>query len=251
MAVALNNKVHSSGTMPGSSYLDVTYDAGTGTRLLVVITRVGSAVDNPSSITFNGVSMTKSISWIVDGAINFHVWTLESPASGSNTLRLSNGNASDRPVDYLIFYATGCKATGAFGAYDEKTVSGTDGSQIDCDSYDPEPNSLIVAWAVFHKYYTFSAWHNSLDSEISQYTLGSTFEKAALGSLTVDGSARTDGYTLTTSRTNFRSIVAFEIKVAASNGPANVKTYKGLAAASVKTCKGLAIASVKSKKGLA
>jgi hypothetical protein len=34
-------------------------------------------------------------------------------------------------------------------------------------------------------------------------------------------------------------------------GPANVKTYKGLAAASVKTCKGLAIASVKSKKGLA
>jgi hypothetical protein len=34
-------------------------------------------------------------------------------------------------------------------------------------------------------------------------------------------------------------------------GPANVKTYKGLAAASVKTCKGLAIASVKTKKGLA
>ncbi len=33
-------------------------------------------------------------------------------------------------------------------------------------------------------------------------------------------------------------------------GPANVKTYKGLAAASVKTCKGLAIASVKTKKGL-
>jgi len=34
-------------------------------------------------------------------------------------------------------------------------------------------------------------------------------------------------------------------------GPANVKTYKGLASASVKTCKGLAIASVKTKKGLA
>ena len=33
-------------------------------------------------------------------------------------------------------------------------------------------------------------------------------------------------------------------------GPANVKTYKGLAAASVKTLKGLAIASVKTKKGL-
>ena len=36
----------------------------------------------------------------------------------------------------------------------------------------------------------------------------------------------------------------------AAVGPANVKTYKGLAAASVKTCKGLAIASVKTKKGL-
>ena len=34
------------------------------------------------------------------------------------------------------------------------------------------------------------------------------------------------------------------------SGPANVKTYKGLAAASVKSCKGLAIASVKTKKGL-
>lgn len=34
------------------------------------------------------------------------------------------------------------------------------------------------------------------------------------------------------------------------SGPANVKTYKGLASASVKTCKGLAIASVKTKKGL-
>ena len=33
-------------------------------------------------------------------------------------------------------------------------------------------------------------------------------------------------------------------------GPANVKTYKGLAAASVKTCKGLAVASIKTKKGL-
>lgn len=32
------------------------------------------------------------------------------------------------------------------------------------------------------------------------------------------------------------------------SGPANVKTYKGLASASVKTCKGLAIASVKTKK---
>ena len=37
---------------------------------------------------------------------------------------------------------------------------------------------------------------------------------------------------------------------AAAAGPANVKTYKGLAAASVKSCKGLAIASVKTKKGL-
>jgi len=42
-----------------------------------------------------------------------------------------------------------------------------------------------------------------------------------------------------------------QLIVVASVGPANVKTYKGLAAASVKTCKGLAIASVKSKKGLA
>ncbi|MDD5220421.1 MAG: hypothetical protein PHV11_07635 [Candidatus Bipolaricaulis sp.] len=33
-------------------------------------------------------------------------------------------------------------------------------------------------------------------------------------------------------------------------GPANVKTYKGLASASVKTCKGLLIASCKTKKGL-
>ena len=39
--------------------------------------------------------------------------------------------------------------------------------------------------------------------------------------------------------------------VSAISGPANVKTYKGLASASVKTCKGLAIASVKTKKGLA
>ncbi len=38
--------------------------------------------------------------------------------------------------------------------------------------------------------------------------------------------------------------------VSAISGPANIKTYKGLAAASVKTCKGLAIASVKTKKGL-
>lgn len=39
--------------------------------------------------------------------------------------------------------------------------------------------------------------------------------------------------------------------VPAISGPANVKTYKGLASASVKTKKGLAIASVKTDKGLA
>lgn len=99
MALAYDSSIAvDPGTNLSGSYSTAFTNTAGNVLVVSVWTRYGSAYTSPSSVTYNGVNLTKKVA-TNDGGSDFSevsIWGLESPATGSNTLTVNLTGTSIR-----------------------------------------------------------------------------------------------------------------------------------------------------------
>jgi hypothetical protein len=229
---------------PAGDPQTVSFNSGsTGSdRIMVLFFRIYDG--RFSSVTYGGNSMTLGHTKIDfgTGSDDLYFYYLVNPPTGSNNI-VFDYTSNDRAQWSAVVY-TGVDQT---TPKDASTGAGfSSGTEISSSLSSVADN----------------CWHIlCVCSNTSDFTAGTNFtsrcENNGNGSIIVgdNNSAKTPAGSVTQSVTgnsnNAGGYIHITLKPAAgSSGPANVKTYDGLAAASVKTINGLAIASVKTYNGL-
>ncbi len=167
-----------------------------------------------------------------------HVFIKQAPATGSNTLAINDADMAE----WATLTYSGAKQT---AQPDASLSAESSGTSTTCAVTTVANNSWVVIFGI----------SNANFSSATSFTNRTTVFN---GLLTVigdsDAAITPAGVTSMTANWNTSAnscVIQVSIAPAVAVGPANVKTYDGLAAASVKTVNGLAIASVKTFNGLA
>lgn len=221
----------------GATPNSTTFDSGTGSdRCLVVLTHATAGY--ATGCTYNGVAMTRGVDF-VDTTPDYYgtLWYLFNPATGSNTFTATAASGSIGSQG-LILNDTDTTATPATDG------SATVGNAVSLSSNATAAvaDSWVVAGGRFQSGATsFSAGATQISS-LNSMIFGDSNGTVAAGSTTV-----TTATTVSSLGSNGMIIIA---PPAGGGGPANLKTWDGLAKASIKTIDGLAIASIKTWNGL-
>lgn len=208
----------------------------TGTNLVLVAFGFVNQSRTVNSITYNGTSMTAAQN-ILSATDTIKSYYLINPSTGANNAVVTF-SASASGSCLALESITGAKQSAQPDASTTETASAT-----------PKSTEITIAetgsWVVIAGRDSSSGGiapsTNCTDRGLSQVQLG-VFDSGAGQSSGVFTMVTTSPSTM------FTNIIS--IAPAASSGPANMKTYDGLASASVKTIDGLAIASVKTFNGL-
>ena len=238
MAIAIDTTSQSGAWNNAESSVTYSHTCNGSDRVLVVfVTNYAGAV-TVSGITYNGTALTQvgtrisynsSTRWVT-------AWVLIAPASGANNVVVTLSG-----TDYVRTMAT--SLTGAYQTTQPNansslasTASGTINQSV------TTTNTNMLLWGV--------DTNATGTSGTGTILLGSGFGELRTHASTASVAAGSNALQLTSVGAIFAGkLVAIEQGAAA--GPANVKTFNGLAIASVKTKNGLAIASVKTQNGLA
>lgn len=247
MAIVYDNTSSSANTASTTLTFSHTCGSDSNRCLIVGVLMDNGAGDEPTSVTYNSVSMTKLVTEYQANIARLRcsLYGLVNPASGANNVvvtipagssyKIIAGAVSFSGVAQTSTYGTGAKAKATSGNPTLNVSSANGEVVIDACCITFDPTGTMTAG----------------DGQTERYDRCEDISYWGLCGSTENG-ASTTTMSWTPSATTYDWVqCGIAIKPAVASGPANVKTYKGLAAASVKTCKGLAIASVKSKKGLA
>ena len=235
MAIAFD-AFSSAATAANGTSLTFSHTCAGGTDNVLVaggITRSGS---NPTGVTYNGTAMTFLQAAGIAGFTGVTQWYLPNPASGAHNIVVSI--ASSTCISFGGISLTGA-ATSPIGNFNAAT--GTGGAN---------PNITVNSgnWGISQ-----TGDNNSTPDggspgspqtlRYNRYTTGGTNGHT--------GGATNDTDSTTSWGSSFGSYAVAGVEILAPvSGPANVKTWDGLAIASVKTFNGLAKTSTKSVNGV-
>lgn len=225
---------------PGSSL--TTSHTCTGSNLVLVVFCVtNSGADSITGVTYNGTSLTRIT--IFDTAQGpWYAYYLVNPATGTHNLVVN----SDRGTNVLTYAGasyTGCLQTSAvINAFASGTTSS---SSSFTQAVTSTVDNCWVTLGFMDNFSSSSGGYTAGSNTTLRYNSGwsgfgdSNAVVHPAGSLTVGASK------------SFASWHHIAIAIApVVSGPANLKTFNGLATASIKTINGLAIGSIKSVNGL-
>lgn len=209
-------------------------------RILFVSTFGAVGSDTVTGVTYNGVAMTlvKTLLTPTDGRY-LGAWVLMNPASGANNvvISVSSGDTYGMAVSY-----TGTAQTGqpdSFGFNSNTFTSSLTTS------------TNVVASNCWNVYLNRAAYFPPPVAGTGA-TLRSANATYGQGIFDSNGTVGTGSQSMTCTCSSPGPFSGVLISFAPSaSGPANMKTWDGLATASVKTMGGLAIGSVKTWNGLA
>ena len=242
MAISYTN---SFGGYVGSTPSSYTYSfttSGTNRGLVVGVglQKTGGVTDVLTGITYGGTAMTYIDKYQVSSVGYDYFYYLANPATGANNVVISLSSA----VTYIFSCCASYAGVSQTGMLDNSSRDQTaSGSSLTTSVTSVADN----CWNVL---YVFAA-----RSDITAGTGSTNRATDANASNIMDSnSAKTPegSYSMSASWSS-SAAVQFQASIApyvAASGPANVKTWNGLAQASVKTVNGLAIASVKSRNGI-
>lgn len=226
----------------GASPRTLSHTCSSGSdRLLIVATLVANTSQTVTGVTYNGVAMTGSISVAPDSGPNYYyikLWYLYAPATGANNIvaTTSSGNVGIQALSY-----TGVSQSGFPDA--SATVAAGTSSPINGTVTVVATNSWM---ALFGSDGAANPTAGTSTTQRGSGTPGGSGFFDSNGPLAAG--SRTLQMTWTGGSTGNAAVVSFA--PAGGSGPANLKTWNGLAKASIKTMDGLAIASVKTWNGL-
>lgn len=220
----------------------------TGSNLTLVVS-VYSVVTSAgiSGVTYNGVSMSSAVAEQSSGNQRASMWYLANPATGANNIVVTGGAA------VLFIESTSVSLTGT----NSSPLGGTNfghftGTHPSTTVTTVANNSWLVDMLGCNaEYAAESPVPDSPGIERVHVTEGVSFgisTTSSTGATTTAG-ANGDGYTKNTSGGSF--LQAIEIKPAVAVGPANVKTWDGVAQSTgTKTYVGVTVANTKTVDGV-
>lgn len=210
----------------------------TGTNLILFVCVINNNSTGASGVTYNGVALTLLDTRTDAGGNIPELWYLIAPATGANNIVISMSGSCAIAGASSSYSGARQSAPAVFG--DERADSATTISKALTSTVD---NSWIVSGATNN--FAATSWTAGANT---------TFRSAAQWAGFCDGNAAitpAGSATLVANLGSSASLIMLAAIVAPPPlGPANLKTFNGLAAASVKTINGLAIASVKSINGM-
>lgn len=247
MAIARGNVANTISLTPGTT-VDYTFDSGsTGADryLVVCIYDQTSSTDKITGVTYNGSAMSliiKRKNTNSQGLKYIYFYGIAAPSTGSNTIRIS-ASATVNPWVLAAVY-TGVSQTGQPDATASNARGNGSGdfsvsvTTVASDCWlilaESDDNGSIAATANCTK---ITTWGDSFGSQVFDSN----------GSV---GGGGAHDITVTGQNGGGQDGLAFSLKPVSSTGPANMKTWDGLATASVKTIDGLALVNVKTWNGL-
>lgn len=218
----------------------------TGSNLGLILLVASREQYNTNTAAYNAVSMTYVIgSNSTNNTGDFsQVFRLIAPATGANNATYTGGagGTGDTRSGMSISFS-GADQTTLVGAFDKATTTGT---QLTYSLTTTRANSYTVE----------SQWCQTSSNPFTQLQSQTEIDDRDVGSRRTAGTYKSQGATgskslgFESSNSDVKYSAFAEVMELGAAGPANVKTWDGLALASVKTVNGLAIASVKSIDGL-
>ena len=221
--------------------------SGVNETFLIIRDGAGNASatgGNPIILQINGSATVNQFSEIDRGIVLFNTSSLPDDATIDSTILSVVGTAKFNYIGAADFHI--CSSTPASNT----SLANGDYSNLGTTSFGSIAYADFVANSSTYNDITLNASGLSAISKtgISKFGIRNSWDITGTfgGTWANDTSGfRIKGASAGTSLTP-KLVVTYNAVV----GPANVKTYKGLAAASVKSKKGLAIASIKTAKGL-
>lgn len=240
MAIAFD--ASASGNNAGASSLTIAHTCTGSDRLLLVgvfCQETPTSYDVVTGVTYNGVAMTQLAKIDCGIAVQgVYLYGLLAPATGANNIVVSASTTTD-VLELKSLSYTGVKQSGLPDASD--TSNGALVTSISNDITTILDNCWAVMWSWSERLLNATAGVTARLGANSQSWIGDSN-----GVISPAGS-----FTGTLSLSSANRVGAIMVSFAPpASGPANVKTWDGLALASVKTIDGLAIASVKTIDGL-
>lgn len=239
MAIAFDATATGSGT--NSSPFTFSHTCTGSDLILIVGVNTGDAnkIAGTTSVTYNGVSMTELVSAQASNAIKASLFYLVGPSTGSNTVSVSFNTPSSGVMRARSASFTGVTATPTVN----DAQAGLSGTSLSLTL----TNSTTGAVGVM---ISGIAGASGFTASGSETQIGTTSSDSGLDTAMwyLGGNSNISmGVTFPDATRAGAALLLTPPAV----GPANMKTWDGLATASVKTMDGLAIASVKTWNGLA
>ena len=221
--------------------------------LLVSICRdddTTTAADDVTGVTYNSVAMTQLVklntSTTEPGVL--YIYGLLAPATGANNIVVSlTGSTGSRAYCTSISY-TGVSQSGLPDSTNTLALTSAATSQS-ISTTTVEDNSWVYAF--FGQNGGSGDYSAGADTVLRSYCYTNNNERMAdfdSNGAVITAGSRTLNMTNAVSEERAGVVVSFAPVVA--SGPANLKSYNGLAKASIKSINGLAIASIKSINSL-
>ena len=249
MAIAFDSGEGTEPITVTSPYTQSTHTAGGSNRILFVHL-ITSVATTGVSVTYDSVSMSLLTATQSGTAYKGYVYYLIAPntTAGATTSVTFSGQL----IDYAAASYTGASQSAnviqdATGHVQKGTASAASyTSQIDSSQATSQDNSWQLG----------IVWIEATSVSVGSGTTQRVNPGGAFLSLFTDNNAAitpagTNSLNWTPSVSQRGSWISWTVAPAVAAGPANLKTFNGLAKASVKTINGLAIASVKTVNGLA
>lgn len=241
MAIAFDNAVYGGLVNPSSSQT-YAYTVGTGSNRILFVGVVANV--SITGVTYGGMAMTFISSSQNGSDLTAYLYYLIAPASGSNNVIVSAGS-SGVILSGAVSYS-GASQTGVPDASHTAIATG------------------VTSWSDSVTTVADNSWAIAMIRENvgRSATVGANtnnrVDGGGHGFHMVDGGPKTPAGSFALNISSFSGVSLNTADIMASfapyvtpAGPANLKTWNGLAKASIKTIDGLAIGSVKTIDGLA
>lgn len=214
-----------------------------GASLWVGVSNANASGD-AATVTWNTTeALTKAVSRTPGGFTTDALWYLANPTPGTHNIVATFSSLCESTVIAISLTGTDASPLGATASNGGTATSGSTSVTTTTD------NSVVVDMITVNGNQALTATGSG--QTIRQdfaHNVSSGWEDGASTMTTTTAGSYAPAYSWSPSR--IWNQVAVEVKAATTSGPANLKTWDGLAKASVKTMDGLALASVKTWNGL-
>lgn len=245
MAITYQNSAQFNATS-GTSYGGA-FDAGAGAnRILLVFTFAEcSPAQTVSSITYNGVGLTKFIATTTpSGAIRIDAWYLVAPATGSNTLTnnmTGTINSNGCTMAAVVYNGVIQSASGI----NKSAVAHSSGGDVTTISASVTPD-VANCWVT--GYGQDQDRPSDLQAPYTPRLIVSTWDVIGDSNGSVAQSLQTMTWTIDSARKMLAMVAALAPVI---TGPVNLGSMNGVAKASMASVNGVAIANISNINGVA
>lgn len=162
---------------------------GTGNTLLVVVVmgQGFAAVPTSRAVSYNGVAMTSRV-YVSPGYTGFgQIWTLASPATGSNTLFIDYSNGSNGGVHVAVYTLDGVSNAPIDSTNSSNIFSGfADGVWLDTLSLTPNSSPTLLIDGFIS---TDGSWSNVYTGQTNNGLCSSYKNSSSLSSVSIYGTS--------------------------------------------------------------